>query len=139
MCVWRSEGTFCNRVHASLCSALPRVSETVVSIHPQTATLTVSVEARPWRTTLTQLPESAFAAPINRFEDTGRHDWTTPNYSVATGRIDSGPNRGCRFAESTTGLAFTSNPQINASVLDSAEHLSKCARPRHVLAPPAVR
>ncbi len=116
-----------------------RVSETVVSMDPQTATLAVTVEARPWRTTLTELPEGVFTAPINRFEDTGRHDWTPASGRADPTSVTSGPNRGCRFIESTTGLAFVSDPRINADVLNLTSPFQSAQGRVYVESPSAVR
>jgi len=115
------------------------VTATVVAMDPQTATVDVTVSARSWTTGLTQNPETTFTRAINIFHDTGHHDWTAPAHSVTTSSIASGPNRGCQFAGSTTGVAFTSIPQINADVVNLSSAFQSAQGSVRVLAPPSVK
>lgn len=117
------------------------ISATVVAADPGTATLAVRVDPRPsFITTLTQNPEGTFTRIINTFHDTGHHDWTAPASSAtASPPIGAGPNRGCLFVASISGVAFTSDPKINADVVNLSSAFQSAQGSVRVTAPPAFR
>jgi hypothetical protein len=119
-------------------SGATAIAVTLVAMDPETATLSVTVGARSWTTTLTQNPEGSFTRAIATFHDTGQHNWTSTAHSATDSTIASGPNRGCRFVASRTGVAFTSDPKINSNVMNLTSAFQSAQGSVRVLAPPNV-
>jgi hypothetical protein len=117
------------------------VAATVSVSDPATATLDVTVAPRGWTTPLAENAEGTFTRAIGTFHDLGEHSWAPANASVpiTPSTISKGPNNGCRFVASVTGLGLVSSPRINADLLNATSTFATAQGTARLLAPPSLR